>query len=128
MQFKIACGLICAFRSEFTTMCVQYFKDWFPDLLSYQAFNRRLNELAKPLKILVFELMAKLAEENEFFADQDCVIDSMPIMLAVHSCSYNAKIAADQANKDYCSSKDIYYNGVKMHILARKLSQKFTVA
>lgn len=99
---------------------LQHFSDWFPDLPSYQAFNRRLNELAEPLKILVFELMAKLAQENEFFTGQDGVIDSMPIMLAVRSRSYTAKVAADQANQSYCSSKDIYYHGVKMHILARK--------
>ena len=98
----------------------QHFKDWFPDLPSYQAFNRRLNALAEPLKILVFELMAKMVQENEFFAEQDCVIDSMPIMLAVRSRSYTAKVATDQANQGYCSSKDIYYHGAKMHILARK--------
>ncbi|MCY7344595.1 MAG: hypothetical protein LH614_00085 [Pyrinomonadaceae bacterium] len=57
-----------------------HFLDWFPDLPSYQAFNRRLNELAEPLKIMVFELMAKFAQDNEFFAEQDCVIDSVPIM------------------------------------------------
>ncbi len=98
----------------------RHFGDWFPDLPSYQAFNRRVNELGAPLKMMVFELMAKFAQENEFFAEQDCVIDSMPVMLAVRSRSVQAKVAFDYANCGYCASKDIYYHGVKIHILARK--------
>ncbi len=94
--------------------------DWFPDVPSYQAFNRRLNEPGEPLKILVFELMAKFASDNEFSAEQDCVIDSLPIMLAVRARSGQAKVASDHANGGYCASKDIYYHGVKLHILARK--------
>jgi len=101
----------------------QHFSDWFPDLPSYQAFNRRLNALAEPLKILVFELMAKFAQDNEFFAEQDCVIDSLPIMLAVRSRSAHAKVATADANCGYCASKDIFYHGVKIHILARKQYQ-----
>ncbi len=102
---------------------LQHFPDWFPDLPSYQAFNRRLNALAEPLKILVFELMAKFAQDNEFFAEQDCVIDSLPIMLAVRSRSAHAKVATADANCGYCASKDIFYHGVKIHILARKQYQ-----
>ncbi len=66
-------------KSGFMTICAQHFKDWFPDLPSYQAFNGRLNELVEPLKVLVFELIAT-AQENEFFVEQDSVIDSVPIM------------------------------------------------
>ena len=98
----------------------QHFADWFPDLPSYSAFNRRLNELGETLKMLVFELLAKFAYDNEFFAEYDCVIDSLPIMLAVRGRSAHAKVALDDANVGYCASKDIYYHGVKMHILARK--------
>jgi hypothetical protein len=97
-----------------------HFSDWFPDLPSYSAFNRRLNELGEPLKMLVFELMAKFACDNEFFAEQDCVIDSLPIMLAVRGRSPQAKVARGAANAGYCASKDKYDHGVKMHILARK--------
>ena len=98
----------------------QHFPEWFPDLPSYQAFNRRLNELGEPLKMPVFELMAKFAYENEFFAEHDCVIDSVPIMLAVRGRSAAAKVALGVADVGYCASKDIFYHGVKIHILARK--------
>jgi len=52
-------------------------------LSTYQAFNRRINALSEPLKVLVFELITNFAEEDEFFTLQDSLIDSMPIMLAV---------------------------------------------
>ena len=97
----------------------QHFSDWFPDLPTYQAFNRRINALSEPLKVLVFELITNFAEED-FFVFQDSLIDSMPIMLAVRGRSGKAKVARDFANCGYCASKDIYYHGVKMHVLARK--------
>lgn len=100
----------------------QHFRDWFPKLPSYQAFNRRLNELGEALKMLVFELMTKLVQRPGFYA-ADCVIDSLPIMLAVRSRSYRAKVATDIGNVGYCASKDIFYHGVKIHILARKECQ-----
>ncbi len=103
---------------------LQHFFDWFPDLPSYQAFNARLNELSESLKILVYELMTKFPEGEEFFAEQDSVIDSLPIMLAVRSRSGQAKVALNEANVGYCASKDIFYHGVKMHILARKQYQQ----
>ncbi len=98
----------------------QHFRDWFPALPSYQAFNRRLNELGEPLKMLVFELAAKLTHENDLFAEQDCVVDSLPIMPATRSRSGRAKVAVGQADCGYCASKAIYYHGVKLHILAGK--------
>ncbi len=70
--------------------------------------------------MLVYELTAKFAYDNECFAEQDCVIDSMPIMLAVRARSAHAKVALANADVGYCASKAIYYHGVKLHILARK--------
>jgi hypothetical protein len=101
----------------------QHFLNWFPELPSYQAFNRRLNLLGEPLKMLVFELMTEFAQKSDFYAAPDCVIDSLPIMLAVRSRSSQAKVATDNANVGYCASKDIFYHGVKLHILARKECQ-----
>ena len=101
----------------------EHFLDWFPDLPSYQAFNRRLNELGGALQILVFELLAHLPQAHRFCSEQDSVIDSLPIMLAVRSRSAKAKVATNEANVGYCASKDIFYHGVKMHVLARKQYQ-----
>ncbi len=99
---------------------VQHFADWFPDLPTYQSFNYRLNQLAETLPVIVFELLGKLGEDYHDYFEEDCVIDSMPIMLAVRGRSVQAKVAGEIAAQSYCASKDIYYHGVKMHILARK--------
>ncbi len=98
----------------------QHFFDWFPDLPTYQAFNRRINSLSEPLQVLVFELVTNFAGKDEFFAFQDSLIDSLPIMLAVRTREGKAKVAREYADVGYCASKDIYYHGVKMHVLARK--------
>lgn len=84
--------------------------------------------LSESLKILVFELMANFPQEDEFFAKQDSLIDSLPIMLAVRSRSSRAKVAIEEANVGYCASKDIYYHGVKMHELGEKTKKAVAVA
>lgn len=98
----------------------RHFADWFPDLPTYQSFNYRLNNLAETLPVIVFELLSQLGEGYHDYFEEDCVIDSMPIMLAVRGRSLQAKVAPEIANQSYCASKDVYYHGVKMHILARK--------
>ena len=128
-QELITIYLFGHFQGHFTQKRIydyisQHFMEWFPDLPSYQACNRRLNELGEPLKMLVFELVAKFPQKDDFYGEQDCVVDSVPIMLAVRSRAYQAKVATNEANCGYCASKDIYYHGVKIHILARKQYQK----
>lgn len=126
-QELIAIYLFGHFQGHFSQKRIyayisQHFKSWFPDLPSYQAFNRRLNELVEPLKVLVFELIVT-AHENSFSCEPESVIDSLPIMLAVRSRSSHAKVATEYANQGYCASKDIFYHGVKIHILGRKQYQ-----
>jgi len=99
---------------------LQHFADWFADLPTYQSFNYRLNNLAETLPVIVFELLRKLGESYQDYFEEDCVIDSMPIMLAVRGRSLQAKVAGEIANQSYCANKAIYYHGVKMHLLARK--------
>ncbi len=128
-QELITIYLFGHFQGHFTQKRIydyilQHFTDWFPDLPSYQAFNRRLNELGEPLKMVVFELMAKFPQKDDFYVEQEGVIDSVPIMLAVRSRSWRAKVALNEANCGYCASKQIYYHGVKIHILARKQYQR----
>lgn len=102
----------------------QHFSDWFPDLPAYQTFNYRLNNLAESLQVIVFELFGEINRSPNYHFEEDCPIDSMPIMLAVRGRSYRAKVAREIANQSYCASKDIWYHGVKLHLLARKQYQK----
>lgn len=87
--------------------------DWFPAMPSYQAYNYRLNQLYWQLEVIIGELMAQLPY-------QDCypdisLTDSLPIILSKRP--YQAKVALQIADKGYCSTKDLYYHGIKFHFL-----------
>lgn len=71
----------------------QHFRDWFPDLPAYQSFNNRLNNLAESLPVIVYELFEEINGSGKYHFEEDCLIDSMPIMLAVRGRSYRAKVA-----------------------------------
>ena len=92
----------------------EYLRAWFPDLGSYTAFNNRLNRLSEAFKQLVTPLL-------EEFRPEDCcldqsLLDSMPII----TCSgrRSPKVATEIIDKGVCSSKDMYYHGLKLHALA----------
>ena len=91
----------------------EYLRAWFPDLGSYAAFNNRLNRLSEAFKQLVAPLL------NEFMPE-DCsldqsLLDSMPII----TCSGRRapKVATEIIDKGVCSSKGMYYYGLKLHAL-----------
>lgn len=90
---------------------------WFPDLPSYQAFNRRINLLTEVFPALVEDLLAHV-EEVDFIEDIK-LMDAMPIVLSAQSPN-DGKVAREIAGKGYCPSKDLYYHGLKLHILADK--------
>lgn len=97
----------------------QQFGDWFPLLPAYQTFNYRLNNLTESWQVMVFELCGAINKRADGYFEEDCLIDSMPIMLAVRGRSDQAKVATEIAAQSYCASKDIWYHGVKLHLLAR---------
>ena len=89
---------------------------WFPTLPSYQAFNRRLNELVPAFEHLV---AAALAEPVAYLAaDSDRLIDSSPVVLAKWPRCAAARVAAGVADQGFCASKRSYYYGVKLHAVA----------
>jgi Transposase DDE domain len=98
---------------------------WFPDLPSYQAFNHRLNDLSASFALLLEELLAELATNAAVTTDY--VLDSLPIILAKGTRADTAKIARELANKGYCSSKKLYYHGVKLHLLGRRRPKQLPV-
>lgn len=91
----------------------EYLRSWFPNLGSYAAFNNRLNRLSEAFK----QLVSRLLEE---FRPEDCcldqsLLDSMPII----TCSGRRapKVALEIVDKGVCSSKGMYFNGLKLHAL-----------
>ena len=91
-----------------------HLRSWFPLLPSYEAFNMRLNRLGEAFKLL----SANLINSN---VPSDCImdqslLDSMPIIPC--SGKREGKVAREITVKGYCSTKGIYYQGLKLHALA----------
>ncbi|GAK54997.1 transposase IS4 family protein [Candidatus Vecturithrix granuli] len=52
------------------------------------------------------------------------LLDSMPVMLASEKRRKRAKVASEVANCGYCGSKDVYYYGVNVHLLAIRRAEQ----
>jgi len=91
----------------------EYLRTWFPKIGSYQAFNYRLNKLSGAFTRLVEILLADYRPED-CCLDQS-LLDSMPIMTC--SGKRSGKVARELTDKGFCSTKGIYYYGLKMHLL-----------
>ena len=91
-----------------------HLSDWFPLLPSYQALNDRLNKLHCCFEILVQSVGLKALERLELKNEK--VIDSVPIIVTGKSRSSSAKVAPQLCSKGYCSSKQMYYYGLKLHV------------
>lgn len=62
---------------------------------------------------------AALAEVDRSDVAKEAVriADSMPIMMAKEKRSSQAKVAPEFADKGYCSSKGVFFYGVKLHVV-----------
>lgn len=100
---------------EIHTFTKEYLLSWFPNLPSYQTFNYRLNLMSEAISFLVKHLIT-------FFKPEDCdsmtsIIDSMPIITCAGK-NKTGKVATEIATKGYCSTKNMYYFGLKLHTIA----------
>jgi len=94
----------------------KYWLNWFPKLPGYQQFNKRLNRLASVFPVLLTNLLAEVDSDKVDWGIS--LGDSMPIVLAQKTRSYQAKVASELSNQGYCASKRLTYYGVKLHTLA----------
>ena len=99
----------------------EHWKDWFPKLPKYQTYNERLNRLAPAFELLVNSLIEDAHFQKDF--GDVSIIDSMPIMVAKNGRSSYACSAKEICSKGYCSSKDMYYYGLKLHMIGHKRSK-----
>lgn len=93
----------------------EYLSSWFPLLPSYPTFNYRLNQLSEAFKMLSQRLIHS-------FVPEDCelnvsLVDSMPVITCAGR-NREGKVAREITAKGYCSTKDQYYYGLKLHALA----------
>ena len=96
-----------------------HFSEWFPELpTSCNGFRVRLNRMSTVFAPLVGEALSEIdhpAQREEALR----IVDSMPIMIAKQKRSSQAKVASDRlADKGYCSSKNTFFHGVKLHVVA----------
>lgn len=97
------------------TFASEYLSSWFPDLPSYQTFNLRLNRLSEAFKILNQRLISSFTPED---CDFDIsLVDSMPVITCAGR-NREAKVAKEITAKGFCSTKNQYYYGLKLHALA----------
>ena len=95
------------------TFTREHLKDYFPNLVSYQTFNSRLNRLPSGF----ISLTEHLCETLRTIGLEDKAVDSFPIILAGSKRSQRGKVAPNLADKGYCASKKLYFYGVKLHCI-----------
>ncbi|MCS3856489.1 hypothetical protein GGP78_003192 [Salinibacter ruber] len=108
--------------SEIHRYAEDHFSGWFPDLPSYQSYNRRLNRLSAVFAPLVEEALSEIGC-TKTRKEVVRIADSMPIMLAKGQPASGAEVASDRlASVGYCFSKDTFYHGVKLHLVVERRS------
>jgi hypothetical protein len=90
----------------------RYWRSWFPKLPGYGAYVQRLNRIADCFPALL-ERFCETGEAASFAG----LADSMPVILARQGRRFNAKVARELANSGYCPTKNLYYHGVKIHLV-----------
>lgn len=105
----------CFMVKDIHSFAKEYLFSWFPSLPSYQTFNLRLNRLDECFKVLSQRLISS-------FRPKDCdfdvsLVDSMPVITCAGR-NRVAKVAKEITAKGYCSTKNQYYYGLKLHTLA----------
>ena len=93
----------------------EYLHSWFPKLPSYQGFVNRLNRLSETFKTLSILLFTSFTPND---CDRDISLtDSLPIVICKGK-NRKAKVAREIVDKGYCSTKNMYYYGLKLHLFA----------
>ena len=102
---------------EIHTFAREYLSSWFPKLPSYQTFNARLNMLSEALRVLAETMI-------QSFKPKDCdsvvsIVDSMPVVTR-KGRNRKGRVATEITSKGYCSTKGMYYYGMKLHMVGQR--------
>ena len=92
--------------------------EWFPKLPSYQAFSDRLNRLVPAFQALAEQWLSLVGVSLR--RAMEYLMDSCPIILAKGSRSGKAKVAGELCEKSYNSSRQEWYYGMKLHVVAAR--------
>jgi hypothetical protein len=92
----------------------EHLRSWFPLLPTYEAFNMRINRLSEAFKLLADLLLSSYRPNDCSF--NTSLMDSLPIITC--SGKRQPSVAKEITDKGFCSTKSMYYNGLKLHALA----------
>nr|NQU92553.1 transposase [Bacteroidota bacterium] len=92
----------------------EYLRSWFPKLPSYAAFNNRINRLSEAFRLLTATILRDYQPDD--CSSQQSLLDSLPIITCLGKRT--GKVAPELTEKGYCSTKSLYYYGLKLHALA----------
>jgi hypothetical protein len=112
-------GIIDGRRSikEIYNYADRHLRDFFPKMPKYKAYDARINRLC--------DIFVPLIHIIQSYASQNCMIpnetinitDAMPIVMAQQGHRFYAKVAPEIATAGYCATKNMYYYGVKIHVV-----------
>lgn len=97
----------------------RHLRDWFPKLPSYVAYVQRLNKMSDVFAPLL-EIIQEEQEKTRIGDTQPLLIDSFPVALAKQGHRFKACVAPELANHGYCSTKKLYFYGVRVHVIGRR--------
>lgn len=103
------------------TFAKEYLLSWFPKLPSYQTFNDRINRLNDAFRLLCEHLFVQYLPSDVDLGVS--IVDSLPI-ITCKGKNRIGKIAPELTGKGYCSSKDMYYYGMKLHACNYRVPHK----
>lgn len=113
-------------KSDIYDYANRYLRSWFPALPAYANFNSRLNNLCNSIQHLVGLMLSEIqVAESQHIEENISLLDSMPIMLC--SGKRQGKVAPELSEKSFCSTKGVYYFGVKLHAIAFRRKEKLPV-
>ena len=99
---------------EIQSFINDYHLQEFPKIPEYGAFNYRLNRLNEMIVEFV-NFLISISDKSTDLNELILVVDSMPIILCKKHKKKEKMFAIGFADNGYCSSKDLYYYGVKLH-------------
>jgi len=105
----------CSKIKEIHNFARHYLGEWFPNLTSYSKFNNRLNILFPIFYEIILDIISNNIPDDAQKNVQ--LIDSMPIVTC-KGRNRTAKVALDCVDKGFCSTKNMFYYGLKLHLLA----------
>lgn len=98
------------------TYADRHLRPWFPNLPGYVGFVQRVNRVADVFAPLIEAIQR---ESGDQLSRGAWATDSFPVALAKQGHRFNACVAEELADAGYCSTKKLYFYGVRVHVVAR---------